>query len=102
MDDTINPAPDGVPPEIWATIVEVVAKELGCPESDIKPQSTFEELGADSLERIEVNITIEGEFLGEETIPYEDLEKVGNLGEYALLIVNIMSQLSKPDKDVQI
>lgn len=97
MDDTINPAPDGVPPEIWATIVEVVAKELGCPESDIKPQSTFKDLGADSLDTIEVNMTIEENLLGKGTIPDEDLEKVGNLGEYALLIVNRMS----PDKDVQ-
>lgn len=81
--------------------MKVVAKGLGCPESDIKPQSTFEELGADSLERVEVNMTVEENLLGKGTIPDEDLEKVGNLGEYALLIVNKMSQPSKPDKDVQ-
>ena len=67
-----------------ARVREIIAEQLGISEDEIQPESSFmEDLGADSLDVVELVMALEEEF--ELEIPDEDSEKlktVGNLVQY--------------------
>ena len=66
--------------EIMAKLKELVIDRLNVEEEQIKPDASFiEDLGADSLDIVELIIGIEEEFDVE--IPDEDAEKLTNVGE---------------------
>ena len=53
---------------------EIIAQQLGLGDEDIQPESTFvDDLGADSLDVVELIMALEEEF--EIDIPDEDVEK---------------------------
>lgn len=57
---------------------KIVAEQLGVNESDIKNDSSFvDDLGADSLDTVELVMALEEEFECE--IPDEDAEKITNI-----------------------
>lgn len=59
---------------------EIVALQLGLGEEDIQPDSTFiDDLGADSLDVIELLMALEEEF--EVDIPDEDAEEFQNVAD---------------------
>jgi acyl carrier protein len=61
--------------EIVKKIVEVTCERLGVSEEEVKPESSFvEDLGADSLDRVELVMALEDEFDIE--IPDDDAEKL--------------------------
>ncbi len=61
--------------EIAARVVKIVAEQLGVPEADVKNESAFvADLGADSLDTVELVMALEDEFGME--IPDEDAEKI--------------------------
>jgi acyl carrier protein len=54
---------------------KIVAEQLGVSEADIKNESAFvDDLGADSLDTVELVMALEDEF--ETEIPDEDAEKI--------------------------
>lgn len=56
-------------------VVKMVAEQLGVKEEDVKPNSSFvDDLGADSLDTVELIMALEEEFDTE--IPDEDAEKI--------------------------
>ena len=56
-------------------VKKIVAEQLGVNEADIKNESSFvEDLGADSLDTVELVMALEEEFECE--IPAEDAEKI--------------------------
>jgi acyl carrier protein len=56
-------------------VKKIVAEQLGVNEADIKPESTFvDDLGADSLDTVELVMALEEEFECE--IPDEEAEKI--------------------------
>ena len=56
-------------------VKKIVAEQLGVNESDIKNESSFvDDLGADSLDTVELVMALEEEFECE--IPDEDAEKI--------------------------
>lgn len=60
---------------IVARVKKIVAEQLGVNEADIKDNSSFvEDLGADSLDTVELVMALEEEFGCE--IPDEDAEKI--------------------------
>jgi acyl carrier protein len=60
---------------IEARVKKIVAEQLGVAESDIKNESSFvEDLGADSLDNVELVMALEEEF--ETEIPDEEAEKI--------------------------
>lgn len=66
--------------EITARLKEIVMDRLDVEEDQIKPDASFvEDLGADSLDIVELIMGIEEEFDIE--IPDEDAEKLTNVGE---------------------
>ena len=63
-----------------ARVKKIVAEQLGAAEADIKNESSFvEDLGADSLDNVELVMALEEEF--ECQIPDEDAEKIGRVQE---------------------
>jgi acyl carrier protein len=60
---------------IEARVKKIVAEQLGVAEADVKIESSFvEDLGADSLDNVELVMALEEEFECE--IPDEDAEKI--------------------------
>src|SRR6184192_2110548 len=60
---------------IEARVKKIVAEQLGVAEADIKNESSFvEDLGADSLDNVELVMALEEEF--ETEIPDEEAEKI--------------------------
>ncbi len=56
-------------------VVKIVAEQLGVSEGEIRPESSFvEDLGADSLDTVELVMALEEEFDCE--IPDEQAEKI--------------------------
>jgi acyl carrier protein len=58
----------------------IISEQLGVKKEEIKPESSFiDDLGADSLDTVEVVMALEEEFGIE--IPDEDAEKITTVGE---------------------
>ncbi len=61
-------------------VKEIISEQLGVKKEEIKPESSFiDDLGADSLDTVEVVMALEEEFGIE--IPDEDAEKITKVGE---------------------
>ena len=61
--------------DIEQRVKKIVAEQLGVTESDIKTESSFvDDLGADSLDTVELVMALEDEF--EMEIPDEQAEKI--------------------------
>jgi|TARA_B100001287_G_C22260415_1_gene334621 acyl carrier protein len=59
-------------------VKKIVAEQLGVNESEIKNESTFvDDLGADSLDTVELVMALEEEF--ETEIPDEEAEKIASV-----------------------
>ena len=58
----------------------IIVEQLGVNEDQVKDEASFtEDLGADSLDQVELILALEEEFGVE--IPDEDAEKITNVGE---------------------
>ncbi|MCC6295725.1 MAG: acyl carrier protein [Pseudomonadales bacterium] len=59
-------------------VIKMVAEQVGVKEEDVKPDSSFiDDLGADSLDTVELIMALEEEFDTE--IPDEDAEKLATV-----------------------
>jgi acyl carrier protein len=66
--------------DLEARVKKIVAEQLGVAEADVKNESSFvEDLGADSLDNVELVMALEEEFGIE--IPDEDAEKITRVRE---------------------
>jgi acyl carrier protein len=66
--------------EIMAKVKKIIAEQLGVDESEITNESHFiDDLGADSLDTVELVMALEEEFGIE--IPDEDAEKIQTVGD---------------------
>ena len=64
--------------DIENRVKKIVAEQLGVNESEIKNESTFvDDLGADSLDTVELVMALEEEF--ETEIPDEEAEKIASV-----------------------
>jgi acyl carrier protein len=65
----------------------IIADQLGVAEEEIKPDSKFiEDLGADSLDIVELIMAMEEEF--ETEIPDEEAEKIRNVNDVISYLKN--------------
>ena len=59
-------------------VAKIIIEQLGVKPEDVKPEASFvEDLGADSLDTIELVMALEEEF--ETEIPDEEAEKITNV-----------------------
>jgi acyl carrier protein len=64
--------------ELDAKVKKIISEQLGVPETDVKPEASFvNDLGADSLDTVELVMALEEEFGVE--IPDEDAEKIATV-----------------------
>jgi acyl carrier protein len=64
--------------DIDAKVKKIISEQLGVPEVDVKPEASFvNDLGADSLDTVELVMALEEEFGVE--IPDEDAEKIATV-----------------------
>jgi acyl carrier protein len=64
--------------DVDAKVKKIISEQLGVPESDVKPEASFvNDLGADSLDTVELVMALEEEFGIE--IPDEDAEKIATV-----------------------
>ncbi|MCU0610819.1 MAG: acyl carrier protein [Candidatus Eisenbacteria bacterium] len=61
-------------------VTEIIMEQLGVEEDEVKPEASFiEDLGADSLDTVELVMALEEEFDME--IPDEEAEKIDTVGK---------------------
>jgi acyl carrier protein len=66
--------------EIQSKVIAIIVEQLGIEESDVKEESNFiDDLGADSLDTVELVMAFEEEFDLE--IPDEEAEKITTVQE---------------------
>ena len=66
--------------DIQEKVGSIIAEQLGVKLEEVKPQASFvDDLGADSLDTVELVMALEEEFGIE--IPDEDAEKMATVGE---------------------
>jgi len=66
--------------QIEAKVKNIIAEQLGVGEDEIKPEASFvEDLGADSLDIVELVMAMEEEF--EVEIPDEEAENIKTVGD---------------------
>jgi acyl carrier protein len=62
------------------TIKDIVVKIVHCEREVLKPEATFQDMKADSLDMVQVLVALEDEFGIE--IPDEDAQKFKNFGDF--------------------
>jgi acyl carrier protein len=61
-------------------VIKVIVEQLGVKEEDVKPEASFiDDLGADSLDTVELVMALEEEF--EVEIPDEEAEKIRTVAD---------------------
>ena len=65
-------------------IKSIIVEKLSCDEKEVTQEATFTDLGADSLDAVELIMAFEEEFGIE--IPDEDAEKIKTVGDAAKYI----------------
>ena len=73
---------------IFEKIAQMIAEHFGCAVEDIKEDTTFESLGIDSLDTVEMVMQLEEE-LG---IELELEEKMNTIGEFAKFVESKMEK----------
>ena len=71
-------------------VIKIIVEQLGVNEDQVKPEAKFvEDLGADSLDIVELVMALEEEFGTE--IPDEDAEKLLSVGDVTKFIEDTQS-----------
>lgn len=80
--------------EIEARVKKIVVEQLGVKEDEVTGDASFvDDLGADSLDTVELVMALEEEF--ETEIPDEDAEKIVTIKDAVNYIVDRMGKDSK-------
>ncbi len=66
--------------DIANQVMKIIVDKLGVDESEVTPEASFtDDLGADSLDTVELIMEFEKEF--DISIPDEEAEKIGTVGD---------------------
>ena len=74
------PAEESVEEKIKQIVVRITRKR----DVDFKPETSFKDLDADSLDKVQILVALEDTFDIE--IADEDIKKIGNMGEFVTYI----------------
>jgi acyl carrier protein len=70
-------------------LFKLMAEQVGKPLSTITLESTFEELGADSLDVVEIALAVEDEYNIE--IPDDSAEGIKNVGDIVAIVEKLVN-----------
>jgi len=70
--------------EVLTDVCKIISTQLGTELAEVKPESKFVDLGADSLDTVEIMMALEEKF--EITLDEEGAEKISTVQEAADLI----------------
>jgi acyl carrier protein len=70
--------------EVLSDVQKIISEQLGTDMAEVKPDSKFVDLGADSLDTVEIMMALEEKF--EITLDEEGAEKISTVQEAADLI----------------
>lgn len=76
---------------VFDKVKEIIADKLGVDENEVKMETSFEDLGADSLDIVELIMAIEEEY--DIQISDEEAEKAASVGD----VVNYINTLVGED-----
>ncbi len=80
--------------DISEKVKTIICEQLMVDPNDVNPESSFvEDLGADSLDTVELIMEFEDEFSIE--IPDEEAEKISNVGEAIAFLENLLADKEK-------
>lgn len=65
---------------IYERLVRILAEQFGLDEEDITEETGFEDLGADSVDLVELSMNLEEEF-GIEEMGEDDIASIHNVGD---------------------
>ena len=65
---------------IFERLARILAEQFGLDEEDITEETGFEDLGADSVDLVELSMNLEEEF-GIEEMGEEDIASIHNVGD---------------------
>ena len=65
---------------IFDRLARILAEQFGLDEEDITEETGFEDLGADSVDLVELSMNLEEEF-GIEEMSEEDIASIHNVGD---------------------
>lgn len=83
--------------EVYAKVNSIIVEQLGVKEENLKPEASFiDDLGADSLDTVELVMALEEEFDTE--IPDEDAEKIKTVKDVYDYIDAKVNQSKIPSK----
>ena len=86
-----------MPDTVQDRVLKVIATTKRIPLDTVHPDSSFESLGIDSLDRLNILFDLESEFDIE--INDEDAKKVQNIHEMVAGIQHLLDAKSNPDSD---
>lgn len=72
------------------TLFKLMAEQLGKPISAITLESTFEDLGADSLDVVEIALTVEDKY--EIEIPDDAAEGIDTVGDIIAIVEKLIKK----------
>ncbi len=77
--------------EIEKKVIAIICEQLDVAEEDVVPEASFvDDLGADSLDQVELIMAMEEEF--DVSIPDEDAEKIGTVKDAIEYIRNAIEK----------
>ena len=71
-------------PAVEDTVKDIVVKIVHCEREILKPEATFQDMKADSLDMVQVLVALEDEFGIE--IPDEEAQKFKNFGDFVSFV----------------
>ncbi|WP_407919988.1 acyl carrier protein [Gloeobacter violaceus] len=78
--------------EVYQRVKKIVVEQLSVEESEVTSESSFaNDLGADSLDQVELVMALEQEF--ETEIPDEDAEKITTVGDAVTYVLKRGSEV---------
>ncbi len=72
--------------QLQTSLYDIISEKAGANKETLTPKTTFEELGVDSLDSVEIVMAIEDQYLIE--VPDADAEKFKTLDEIMKYVVN--------------
>jgi acyl carrier protein len=94
MTDTPRPTHDPDDPAFERAVIEIIAKKKKIDPVTVSSASTFQELGIDSLDGIDLVFTFEDEF--NINIPDQVVQKMKSVGQVIEALREVLSKRTSP------